>query len=436
MGAQTLQAQGRTGRSRAELGAKLFAETEFNDPGNDFSRSCSDCHALGRDPRTGKERFYADSLDRSLLPGVATAQPEWTLRNTPTLIDTDLMTRFYYDGRYDSLEDLIREKIVSDHFGWRPERREAALGQIHQTLLAGLLVDYQALFASAYQVDVTTLERDEAIDWLVRALAYFFTDLVSEQTSLWDAFADMNRIPLGPSRDETPKQYAGRVAGRIGNQEGRVLIKRPIGFSKEAYVGFKTFFRVDGEASVGNCVSCHVPPELSDFQFHNTGIAALDFDQANGDGAFDALEVPGPEADRPLERFLSDPRSGEGHADLGYWNFVDLESPQQLREGETEASGLERTIGAFKTPTLRNLQRTGPYMHNGAYDTIEEAVREIVRVNQLARAHKLRAIDEDYQIMHLSEADIGPLTAFLETFDEVDVDEFRELLIAFEDEAD
>jgi len=30
--------------------------------------------------------------------------------------------------------------------------------------------------------------------------------------------------------------------------------------------------------------------------------------------------------------------------------------------------------GAFKTPTLRDIALTGPYMHNGAYDTLEEVV--------------------------------------------------------------
>ena len=32
-------------------------------------------------------------------------------------------------------------------------------------------------------------------------------------------------------------------------------------------------------------------------------------------------------------------------------------------------------IGAYKTPTLRGLLRTGPYFHDGSAATLEEAVR-------------------------------------------------------------
>ncbi|MCI0508125.1 MAG: c-type cytochrome [Gammaproteobacteria bacterium] len=37
------------------------------------------------------------------------------------------------------------------------------------------------------------------------------------------------------------------------------------------------------------------------------------------------------------------------------------------------------TKGAFKTPTLRNVTRTAPYMHNGAYNTLEEVVEHYAR---------------------------------------------------------
>ena len=243
----------------------------------------------------------------------------------------------------------------------------------------------------------------------------------------------MNRIPIGPARDEAPKHYAGRIAGRISNQEGRVLIKRPMGFGQDAYEGFKTFFRVDGDASVGNCVSCHVPPSFTDNLFHNTGISQADYDSRHGDGAFNELEVPGPDTTRPRPSLLANPSSGNHNlADLGYWNWVDPATAPERGEGEGAADLLERLVGAFRTPSLRNLPRTRPYMHNGAYDSIEDAVTEIVRINQLARDGKLRSISPEYEVMKLSPGDIPHLTAFLESMDEVDADTFRELLLNFE----
>jgi cytochrome c peroxidase len=43
--------------------------------------------------------------------------------------------------------------------------------------------------------------------------------------------------------------------------------------------------------------------------------------------------------------------------------------------GRMAVSDLAEEIFAFRTPPLRNVSLTGPYMHNGAYLTLEEAVR-------------------------------------------------------------
>ena len=137
---------------------------------------------------------------------------------------------------------------------------------------------------------------------------------------------------------------------------------------------------------------------------------------------------------RPDSRFLSNPTPADTElADLGYWNWVDPATAVERAEGEREKDFLERMAGAFRTPTLRNLPRTGPYMHNGAYDSIEATVREIVRINELARADMLRNIDADYRVMNLSQDDVPQLTAFLASIDEVDDETFRELLLNFEE---
>jgi cytochrome c peroxidase len=74
----------------------------------------------------------------------------------------------------------------------------------------------------------------------------------------------------------------------------------------------------------GGCVGCHVGPLLSDEQFHNTGIAW---------------------------------RNGAYHD-----------------AGRMTVSGRLEDLGAFKTPTLREIQRTAPYMHDGSLATLEDVV--------------------------------------------------------------
>lgn len=92
--------------------------------------------------------------------------------------------------------------------------------------------------------------------------------LKTNKRSAFDAFAYVNRIPLQADDEETPEDLAGRIFGRLANQEGRVLLKLPPGMNRVAYEGFKTFLRSEGTESAGNCIVCHTLPNLTDLQSH------------------------------------------------------------------------------------------------------------------------------------------------------------------------
>ncbi len=74
----------------------------------------------------------------------------------------------------------------------------------------------------------------------------------------------------------------------------------------------------------GNCTTCHVGPNFTDEQFHNTGVAWRDGRLAD--------------------------------------------------EGRFVISRNSRDHGAFKTPTLREVARTAPYMHDGSLATLENVI--------------------------------------------------------------
>jgi cytochrome c peroxidase len=107
------------------------------------------------------------------------------------------------------------------------------------------------------------------------------------------------------------------------------------------------------------CASCHAGPNFSDEEYHNIGV--------------------GQDAKSPdLGRFL--------------------------------VTGVEADRGAFRTPTLRNIVRTGPYMHRGQLQILREVIDWY---DQGGGEHPQR--DPRIRPLHLSEREKRDLVAFLES---------------------
>lgn len=66
--------------------------------------------------------------------------------------------------------------------------------------------------------------------------------------------------------------------------------------------------------------------------------------------------------------------------------------------------------GAFKVPTLRNVELTGPYMHNGSMSTLEQVVEFY---NRGGNFHNNPELDPDIQPLGLSSTERANLVAFL-----------------------
>ena len=99
-----------------------------------------------------------------------------------------------------------------------------------------------------------------------------------------------------------------------------------------ALAGHDLFF---GKAG---CAQCHPAPLLTDFQFHNTGVPTA--------GEFAIQGVVDLGAGQTTDLTANPP--------------VDIDNPADYAK--------------FKTPQLRMVGVTGPYMHNGAFETLEEVV--------------------------------------------------------------
>jgi cytochrome c peroxidase len=64
-----------------------------------------------------------------------------------------------------------------------------------------------------------------------------------------------------------------------------------------------------------------------------------------------------------------------------YWEYTGSEN-QDL--GKAEITGLESDQHIFKTPSLRNIEKTAPYFHDGSIESLEDAIR-IMALTQLGK---------------------------------------------------
>jgi cytochrome c peroxidase len=410
--------------SRIILGERLFKDDRFSSRDGDLAASCSDCHVLDQKPQA--VRAFTDSLPRSWVPWRSGDPRRDGLRNAPTLFDVAEMPRLHLDGEFESLEDLVRGTLAGRPLGWLPGEEAKAFRQVYRTVLddkgdpASGHGPYRAQFSKAYGVDLAKLSEQEVIDLIARAMSEFMRRLKTERDSPYDKFVQMNGLETGPRKDELPALFARRLLARISHLESRGELKLAKNFSTDALAGMKIFFSTEGDRSAGNCVSCHRPPLFTDFTFHNTGATQGEYDRIHGEGSFARLKIPSAsEAARPAVRFREIPlRDKPGYIDLGHWNIVNLSTSPLRRAEESEDRFLERMIGTFKTPTLRNLAYSEPYLHNGAYFNLEDVLAELMRMSRLARAGRVREADEELARIKISESDIPRLVAFLNALNE------------------
>jgi cytochrome c peroxidase len=409
--------------AQIRLGLRLFREARFSSPQGDLQNSCASCHVLDEDPQG--MRAHADFFSRSWVPWRGADPRREELRNSPTILDAALMPRLHFDGEFGSLEDLVKGTLAGRPMGWLPGEQDQAFDRVYGIILkdtgegSDYAGNYRADFKAAYGVDPGDLGKAEVIDRAAKAIADYMRTLKTGRTTPYDRFVQANGLNTRPAQGEAPKVFARRLLGNVVALEKKRALKLSGGFGPAAVKGLKVFLRTNGAGSTGNCVACHTPPLFTDFSFHNMGISQSEYDQVNGDGSFAELQIPAAEAQRPSTQFREIPSKRKpGCADLGHWNFVDLKSSPLRRAGESDDQFLQRMIAAFKTPTLRNLAFTQPYMHTGGFSTIETALAELMRLSELARAGKVREGDEELAKIRITDADIPSLAAFLKTLNE------------------
>lgn len=146
-------------------------------------------------------------------------------------------------------------------------------------------------------------------------------------------------------------------------------------------------------------------PPLSFSAQYAEGIADRDFARDGADHAGGRNLLPDPcRFDEPLIQGdvpgLDVPRCPRGPAAL---------DPEF---GEDDLSGLRLAVdGAFKVPTLRNVEFTGPYMHNGGMSTLEQVMAFYNRGGDIVSAELADSIEP----LDFTEEELADLVAFMRT---------------------
>jgi len=250
---------------RIELGKRLFYDPILSIGNN---RSCASCH----DP----SKAFTDGVRAPL----AIDGKSRLTRNTPTLLNSVLQNRLFYDSRTDLLENQLKEVIHNEAEMKGSLKQSADHLRNHP--------EYAPLFKKAY-----SKEKEPVTPYTIaNAISSYMRTLVA-LNSRFDRFM----------RDQ----------GELSRDEQK---------------GFNLFM---GKAK---CGTCHFVPLFN-------GMVPPEFQETESE----VLGVP-------------------------KWNKKELDD--DLGKFLISESIIHKY--AFKTPTLRNIELTAPYMHNGAFRNLSEVM--------------------------------------------------------------
>jgi cytochrome c peroxidase len=247
-------------------------------------------------------------------------------RNTPSVLNVGLQRWFAWDGRSDSLWSQSLKPIL--------DPREMGADARHAAAVVAGDRQLSCLYAAAHGEPAVPGASDERVLVNVgKALAAFLETVGT------------GRTPFDDFRDALLRGDATAAA------------RYPLAAQR----GLRIF------VGAGNCSVCHFGPAFTNGEFHDVGIPFMAGPGRVDAGRYEGIKrvradrfnLLGPYSDAPA----SDAATRTRHVDLQQVNF-----------------------GQFKTPSLRNVARTAPYMHDGRYATLADVVRHYAELD-MERIH-------------------------------------------------
>ncbi len=345
----------------AALGLAMFFDVRLSSNG---AVSCATCHQPAR--------HYTDG--ERVAKGVAVGK-----RNTPTLIGGMYSSWQFWDGRADTIwsqalgpiespleHNLDRVRVAHHVFNHYRAPYEALFGPMPP-------LDDRARFPEFGCPNPGEPQGPDHLQWTAMSEA--------DQRAVNEVFANVGKVMEAFQRTLTPQpsnfdRYVAAV--RAGDATGGGHL------SREAEAGLRLFV---GEAS---CVLCHNGPNLADDAFHSLGLPTTPSEGLDMGRAVGARRV------LTAEFNCAGPYSDT--TDCPELRYLNPEFPD--------------FILAFKTPSLRHVAQTAPYMHDGRFKTLDEVLNFY---STLPGEPPLGHRELTLRPLKLNESEIAALTAFLES---------------------
>lgn len=353
------------------FGSTLFFEPQLS---GDGTMACSSCHK--------PDESWANHQAMTSL------RPQHTItRHVPSLWGVKYNRWYFWDGRTDSLWSQALKPIenIAEMAGSRTQiahliinksrlrqQYEALFGAIPSLLLAANLSkkaypiphDPQQPAHIAWQQLPFSVQ--QAINTLFsnigKSIAAFEETLLANNT-LFDQFS--NRLKANSTTYPTDL------------------------LSPAAIRGLKLFINKAG------CINCHSGANFSDGEFHHPFLKANT--ESNDFGRYDAIKT-----------LLSDPFNGKS-------TFSDAKSSRNKLDYVYQNIEFR---GQFKTPSLRNIAHTYPYMHTGEFKRLRDVLNYY---NSISKQMNDRNKHQEILLksLALSTQEINDLVVFLTSLSDI-----------------
>ncbi|MCP5084332.1 MAG: hypothetical protein GY948_21800 [Alphaproteobacteria bacterium] len=272
-------------------------------------------------------------------------------RNTQSLFNVRFNRWFGWDGQNDNLwAQSIRPIINPDEMHATPKHVVQVLGKDQN--ISG---QYQDVFGAAPGEGTP----EQTLANVGKALAAFQETIVTARTP-FDAFRD-----------------------GLANNDRKAIAAYPASARRGAALFFGR----------GNCTFCHTGPLFTNGEFQDAGVPYFIEPGRVDKGRFAGIAKLKSSAFTLAGKHTDDP------AKTGAWKVRGVKP-------------LHRNFGEFRVPSLRNLTKTAPYMHDGSLATLEDVVRHYSQIDvERLHADGTRILAP----LHLNKNETQDLVNFLES---------------------